>query len=419
MALATVNRTDADQVPAESQASRPADLGHAAEETAVPPAALRSIFPRGRAVGPAQRHALMRLQASAGNRATGRVLARDWALPPTVANPPAVALSAAQSAAALRLNRIMFRDGPEIQVIRDVLGTSPTPAVVDADFVRVVAEYQANYGLKADGILGRRTAGQLSREITAESDFLEEAASGTQLRRTARRLHLRSLVTRTQGSLVHQGFTGPDLNPLGCITVRTGDQANSISMEYTSENSNAVDWIQFISGDLSATPPGAAGPVFQTGSQPTTGGPIPWTAGGAARQWSVDAIPAAGGAVGSPLYNVSGGWSTRTPNRSIAMLDTPGGPTWLPVAQAFTAAGGTAAGATQVRLRLRFVAYPVRANRARYRVEYDAVTTMNTSTGAVSAIQYTFVSGREVTRLDAVHRTTLVAPGEYPGSPIN
>lgn len=101
------------------------------------------------------------------------------------------------------------------------------------------------------------------------------------------------------------------------------------------------------------------------------------------------------------------------------MLDTPGGPSWLGVAQAFTAAGGAAAGATNVRLRLRFVAYPIRSSRARYRVEYDAVTTLNTSTGAVSAINYSFVSGGEVTALDGVHRTTLVSPTEYPGSPIN
>lgn len=415
MDLATVNRTDADHVPAEAQPSRLAEPGPAAHETALSTASLGSLAaPPGRAIGPAQRRALMRLQASAGNRATGRVLARDWSVAPTVPKPPAVHLTTVQTNAALRLNRIMFRDAAEIGVIRDVLGTSKTPAVVDADFVRVVAEYQSNYGLKPDGVLGPRTSARLSREITAESDYLAEAATGTQLRRTARRLHLRSLVSRTRGSLVHQGFTGPDLNPLGCITVRTDDQANSISVEYTGEDSNSVNWIQFISGDLSATPPAGAAPVFQTGSQNTTGGPIPWTGAGAARRWSVDAIPG-----GSPLYDVSGGWATRTPGRSIAMLDTPGGPSWLGVAQAFTAAGGAAAGATNVRLRLRFVAYPIRSSRARYRVEYDAVTTLNTSTGAVSAINYSFVSGGEVTALDGVHRTTLVSPTEYPGSPIN
>jgi hypothetical protein len=419
MALATVDRNDADQVRAKSQPSKAAGPSPAAEETQGSPAALVSLLARSdRGIGPAQRSALMRLQSSAGNRAAGQVLARDWAVAPTVPNPPAVVLTAVQTGRALRINRVMFRDAPEIEVIRDVLGTSRTPSVVDGDFVDAVARYQAHYGLTPDGILGPRTSGRLSREITAESDFLEEAASGTQLRRTARRLHLRSLTSRTQGTLVHQGFTGPDMNPLGCITVRTGDQANSISLEYTGENSNAVNWIQFISGDLSATPPGAAAPVFQTGSQITTGGPIPWTAAGA-RTWSVDAVPPAAGVAGSPFYDVSGGWNTRTPGRSIAMFDTPGGPTWLPVAQAFTAAGGTAAGATNVRLRLRFVAYPVRSNRARYRVEYDAITTMNTTTGAVSAINYTFRSGREVNALDAVHRTTLVAPTEYPGSPIN
>lgn len=418
--MATVNRTDADQVPAESHASTAAGPSPAAEDAALSPAALGALrAPSGRGIGPARRQAVMRLQTAAGNRATGRVLAREWAVAPTVADPPAVALTTAQSAGALRVDRIMFRDAAEIEVIRDVLGISPTPAVVDADFVNAVAEYQSNYGLTADGILGPRTSGRLSREITAESTFLEEAATGTQLRRTARRLHLRSLTTRTVGTLVHQGFVGPDMNPDGCVTVRTGDAGNRISLEYTGGNSNAVDWIQFISGDLSATPPGAAAPVFQTGSQNTTGGPIPWSGATGARQWSVDAVPPAAGATGSPLYNVSGGNNTRTPGASIAMLDVPGGASWLGVAQAFTAAGATAAGATNVRLRLRFVAYPVRANRARYRVEYDAITNLDTATGTASAISYTFRSGREVTGLDAVHRTTLVAPTEYPGSPIN
>src|SRR6478672_4303267 len=114
----------------------------------------------------------------------------------------------------------MFRDADEIRVIRDVLGIAPTPAVVDDDFVKAVVRYQSSYGLTADGILGRHTAGRLSREITAESNFLAEAARGTQLRRTARRLHLRSLVSRTQGTLVHQGFVGNDMNPEGCVTVR-------------------------------------------------------------------------------------------------------------------------------------------------------------------------------------------------------
>jgi hypothetical protein len=413
-------RSPTEQGATESQPSEAAGPSPAAKEPPLSPAAVGSLLARSdRGVGPARHEAAMRLQRSVGNRATVRMLAREWAVAPTVAAPPAVALTATQSAGALRINRVMFRDAPEIEVIRDVLGISPTPSVVDADFVNGVAVYQSNYGLAADGILGPRTSGQLSREIAAESTFLAEAATGTQLRRTARRLHLRSLTSRTQGTLVHQGFVGPDMNPDGCVTVRTGDQANSISMEYTGENSNAVDWIQFISGDLSATPAGAAAPVFQAGTQVTTGGTIPWSGAAGARGWHVDAIPPAGGGVGSPLYNVSGGWNSRTPARSVAMLDAGGGPSWLPVAQAFTAAGGTAAGATNVRLRLRFVTYPVRGNRARYRIEYDAITTMNTTTGVVSAISYTVRSGRAVNSLDAVHRTTLVAPTEHPGSPIN
>jgi hypothetical protein len=399
-------RHDVESQQAESSVPRAKESPHAAPTAAgVVPARA------GRGAGPARADTLRRLQRSAGNRAVGRVLARDWAIAPTVPNPPEVNLTPRATAVALRLNRVMFTDADEIRVIRDVLGISAEPAVVDEAFGDAVARYQSSYGLTPDGILGRFTSGRLSREITAESDFLGEARRGTQLRRTARRLHLRSPVSRTQGLLVHQGFVGDDMHPEGCVTVRFGDGGNNISLEYTGENSDAVNWLQFINMNMTATPPGAAGPTFATGGVATTGGPVTWSGAGATR-WFVDAIPG-----GSPLYDVSGGANTRTAGTRIAMFDAPGGASGLPVAQAFAAAGGAAAGATTVRLRMNFAAYVVRANRARYRVDWTGTTTYNITAGTASAIRYSGGGGRRVTGLPGVHRTALLA--EYPGNAIN
>ena len=55
-----------------------------------------------------------------------------------------------------------------IRMIRDVIGISPLPAVVDEDFVNGVIQWQANFGLGQDGRLGPRTARPLFREIGAE-----------------------------------------------------------------------------------------------------------------------------------------------------------------------------------------------------------------------------------------------------------
>jgi hypothetical protein len=79
--------------------------------------------------------------------------------------------------------------------------------------------------------------------------------------------------------------------------------------------------------------------------------------------------------------------------------------------------GGTAAGATSVRLRLNFATYVVRANRARYRVDWSATTTYNITAATSSNIVYSGGNGRQAAGLAGVHRTALLA--EYAGSPIN
>jgi hypothetical protein len=55
-----------------------------------------------------------------------------------------------------------------IQMIRDVIGVSPSPAIVDEDFVNGVVQWQANFGVTQDGKLGPTSARPLFREIGAE-----------------------------------------------------------------------------------------------------------------------------------------------------------------------------------------------------------------------------------------------------------
>ena len=188
------------------------------------PAELLAVLPPGaRGVGSVQARAVIALQRSAGNRTVARVLARDLAVEPTVPNPAPVSLTPAQLRASRLMNAVLFTDAAEIAVIRDVLGLSRTPSVVDDDFTTALASYQASVGLTSDGKLGPLTSDRLGQELTAEADSIGDPARGTELRRTARRLHLRSMTSRTQGTYASQGFVGPDDNPTGSVTVRLND----------------------------------------------------------------------------------------------------------------------------------------------------------------------------------------------------
>src|SRR4051794_4336256 len=115
--------------------------------------------------GPLRAKALLQLQRAVGNRAVVRVLARELAVAPTVADPPAVTLSADQLRAARLMNEVLFADDREIAVLRDVLGLAPEPAQVDDDFTNALASYQASYGLTTDGKLGPHTSDRLAREL--------------------------------------------------------------------------------------------------------------------------------------------------------------------------------------------------------------------------------------------------------------
>jgi hypothetical protein len=384
------------------------------------PVLFRSPLSPAHGVGRARANAILALQRSAGNRIARQVLARELAIAPTVPGAAPVTLSPRDLQGARAMNRVLFTDADELRAIRDVLGISPDPAVADDDLSNAVAAYQASYGLKADGKIGPITSGRLAQEFTAESDALSQPAIGGRLRRTARRLHLRAMVTRTLGSYLHQGFVGPDDNPNGCVTVRADDtfsgSGNWISLEYTGEDANQVHWLQFNASQEFGTPPGAAAPVFATGSVLTSNGPAPWSSAGSPQNWVVDSVQNSPAASPSPFYDVSGFASTSSANRSRVMLDQPSGASIIGQAQAFAAAG-PAAGSPTVTERDGFSTYLVKGSHPGYRVDWSGSTVVNIAAGTASSIQYRLGFAGPVTRLQADHRTALLA--KYPGNPIN
>jgi len=392
---------------------RAADAEHAQHSLAL----LRSPPTVTHRASAARADAMLALQRTAGNRVARRVLARDWAIGPTVASPPPVNLTTRDLQAAGAMNAVLFTDAAELRVVRDVLGISQDPAVVDDDLSRAVAAYQASYGLTADGKIGPITSGRLAQELTSEPAALGQPRTGGRLRRTARRLHLRAMVTRTRGTYLHQGFLGADDNPDGCVTVRADDTIgannNTISLEYTGEDSTTVHWLQFNASEMFGTPPGGAR-TFATGSVLTTNGPAPWSSPGA-DAWTVDSVPNSPAASPSPFYDVSGFTSTAAANRSRVMIDAPSGASIIGSAQAFAAAG-PAAGSPTVTERDRFSSYVVKGSSVRYRVDWSGTTAVNIAGASASRIQYGIGFAGPVTRLRPEHRTALVA--KYAGSPI-
>jgi hypothetical protein len=95
---------------------------------------------------------------------------RDLALPPPHPAAAGRILTPAQMMDAIDFNnRVVGVGGANlISEIRDVLGTSPAPPVVDEDFVNAVVTWQAMQGLTQDGKLGPVTADRLFHEIGAE-----------------------------------------------------------------------------------------------------------------------------------------------------------------------------------------------------------------------------------------------------------
>ena len=104
---------------------------------------------------------------------------RDLALEPPSPTAVAPALTQAQIDEAIRFNRFRFKDPYTIRIVRDVLGLEPVPAIVDEEFVRAVAQWQAENNVTPDGKVGADTTRTLLGELKAE----DQPADVEQLRR--------------------------------------------------------------------------------------------------------------------------------------------------------------------------------------------------------------------------------------------
>ncbi len=104
--------------------------------------------------------------------ASAEMVQADFAVEPTTPGRPAPTLTAQQVQDAIAYNQARHTDVAEVELLRDILGISHTPAVIDEDFVNAVARYQAQFGLPPDGRLGHDTADRLAREIIASADYL-------------------------------------------------------------------------------------------------------------------------------------------------------------------------------------------------------------------------------------------------------
>ena len=133
--------------------------------------------------------------------ATPALLQRELAIEPPHPEAEAGPLTPEQMRAAIAYNQIFFSRPAEIEMLRDVLGAAPLPAVIDEDFVNAVASWQAQQGSTVDGKLDPTTASQLSREYRAEARFLGRT-EGRALRDASRHLDRRSFtITVTQRPL--------------------------------------------------------------------------------------------------------------------------------------------------------------------------------------------------------------------------
>jgi hypothetical protein len=99
------------------------------------------------------------------------VVQRDLARPPRGAAAPMRQLTPEEIQAAITFNQNRFSDPYSIRVIRDVLGLSPIPAVVDEDLIQAVVEWQAERHFTQDGQIGHVVTRSIYLELIAEGEF--------------------------------------------------------------------------------------------------------------------------------------------------------------------------------------------------------------------------------------------------------
>jgi hypothetical protein len=109
----------------------------------------------------------------------------DFAIEPPNPAAQAVILTNDQIQDAINYNSAKLRraDAALIGTLRDVLGISREPSVIDADFVNAVVRWQAVNNLSQEGKLGPDTAAPLFRELRAEGLTAESRSLANLVRR--------------------------------------------------------------------------------------------------------------------------------------------------------------------------------------------------------------------------------------------
>ena len=130
------------------------------------------------------------------NNTEDAMIQADWAVEPP--NPEAVApeLSEEDMQEAITFNQRTLRDPNEIRELRDVLGVDgeADSVVIDANFVRALADFQAQQDINPDGKMGAITSSRLSRELHAEArDLGRRTPEGRPLEAYARRMDMRTM----------------------------------------------------------------------------------------------------------------------------------------------------------------------------------------------------------------------------------
>lgn len=355
-----------------------------------------------------------------GSSALQPMIQRDLAVDPTAPDAVGRTLTPAQIANAIAWNRAAFSDADEISLLRDVLGLDASTPVIDEVFINALVQYQANYGLTQDGLLGAGTARRLADELRAEGDSLGAAANAGSANQMAtntaeRRMRLRARVVGRLGRMLHQGFVGPRDNPTGVVSVRSGftnpqqpAATNTIGINYTGGNADNSRWVQFGFQQMSAINPATRAREYQTGAVTSTAGAENYSTP-AALSWTVDTTPA------GTMYYESGGTSQRVAGAFTEIFDQPR--QWNGEAETYAASFATRPAG--VRLIIGFDTYLiVNNNRVVYHVRYNIYFNFNTSVSPTPDVpsSYEVLSAGEVRRLPAALKTVLDA--RFPGNTV-
>ena len=229
-----------------------------------------------------------------GQKIPVNFIQRDLAVEP--ANPEAIAreLSETEIQEAIRYNRNKFRNEEEIRNLRDVLGLSDETADIDEEFVRTVAQWQAENNLTQDGKIGPGTARIIGTEM------LEETRTVSSQRRPAIQMLERGIVL----SFSHNTYND----------TATTSSKNIHFNVYIPQGLNMRDYalVNFLSGELLFMP----GPTHPTVTMYGSNVPFNFPA------TQVDSVDT------DPIYwsDAANRWNYNISGRTFTATDDPGRP---------------------------------------------------------------------------------------------